>query len=71
MLLKNNWGRTTFIMKISLVTLGIISATIVSSSSLLSKQAPVADVGHCDSRVDAVCGTTADGFTAKGYFITN
>ncbi|MFC0342846.1 hypothetical protein [Epilithonimonas hispanica] len=59
------------IIKMSLVALGIVSATIVSSSSLLAKQAPVADGGHCDSRVDEVCGTTAGGFTAKGYFITN
>ncbi|MCZ2085061.1 MAG: hypothetical protein LC112_12405 [Flavobacteriales bacterium] len=54
----------------SLVALGIVSATIVSSSELSAKQAPEAG-GYCNPTTDTVCGVTSGGFTAKGYFVTN
>ena len=55
----------------SLVVLGIVSATIVSSSNLSAKYDKDMPTGYCDPSSDSVCGVTAGGFTARGMFIVN
>lgn len=59
------------IIKMSLVVLGIVSATIVSSSNLSAKYDKDMPTGYCDPSSDSVCGVTAGGFTARGMFIVN
>ncbi|ROI14464.1 hypothetical protein [Epilithonimonas hominis] len=58
------------IIKLSLVALGIVTATIASSSKLLANVPPDGG-GYCNPTTETVCGVTSGGFTAKGFFVTN
>lgn len=58
------------LIKISLVALGIISATLMSSSNLLAKQDPESIKGYCNPSTDTVCGVSPAGFIARGFYVT-
>lgn len=62
------------LIKLSLVALGIISATLVSTSNLFAHQDSDSDLsppaGYCDTSTNTVCGVSAGGFKAIGFYVT-